>query len=185
VLLVHGLNENHHSYDRLAADLARTGHRVLAFDSRGMGLSLTRTNGTNETWPSFDEADFQAMENDIAAASSFLRDDPKVIVGASIGANEALRFASEHVLVRSVVLLSPGLDDRGVTTQQANEAYRGNVEYVASNGDADAYQTAETLHAGRPDQTLRLWNGTAHGTQILAMPSGLADVEAWIDAHGS
>ncbi|MHB8586637.1 MAG: alpha/beta hydrolase [Thermoplasmatota archaeon] len=183
ILLVTGLNENHHSYDTFAHELAIRGFRVLAFDSRGMGNSTELTNGTHRTLADFQESDVPPMVNDLAAASTYLRDTPPIIVGASVGANEALTYASVIPLIRAVVLLSAGLDYHGLAITAPNLLYHGDVDYIASQGDTYAASSTEQLEKARPDQPLHILPGAAHGTAILENATTRGAIEGWILSH--
>lgn len=162
-LLVHGLNEDRHPFDALAAQLEAAGWRVLSFDSRGHGESVNLG-----TLPGFRDADFLAMERDLDAAAVHLRAPPRLLVGASLGANEALRYAARADANATLVLLSPGLDYRGLTTQDAAAAHEGRALFTASDEDAYAAQSARsltTIHRGVDE--VRLWSGKGHGSGLL------------------
>ncbi len=179
ILLVHGLNEDRHSYDTLAHDLAAKGWRVVAFDSRGHGLSTHRTDGSTRTLQQFGDADFLAMERDLAAMQPLA--NASVILGASVGANEALRHAAADPLARAAVLLSAGDNYRGIDATGAAAAFRGPILFFASQGDAYAAQSARDLaqrHPGPHD--VDVVPGSAHGTNLLLDPAYSAAIEAWI-----
>lgn len=179
IVLVHGLNEDRHSYDKLANDLAAQGDRVLAFDSRGHGLSTHRTDGSTRTLAEFDDADFLAMERDVDAVAP--RIHPQIVLGASVGANEALRRAVADAGVREAVLLSAGDSYRGIDATGAAAAFRGPILFMASQGDAYAARSAQDLAARHPgENTVDVVPGSAHGTNLLADPTYLAAVESWI-----
>lgn len=83
---------------------------------RGHGKSVNQ----NGTFQSFTPNDFNKMKLDVKAAKQFLVTqkgiNPKniAIVGASIGANVALKYAAVDPSIKAVVLLSPGLHYKGV-----------------------------------------------------------------------
>lgn len=181
-VLVHGLNEDLHSYDALAQELAAAGWRVLAFDSRGHGASIHRADGTTSHAKDFAPEDFLAMERDLDAMQERIGRAPDLLVGASVGSSEALRWAAGTRT--ALVLLSPGAEYRGLDTADADVRHEGAAYFVASSEDLYAARSAETLdahHAG--PHALKLWDGKGHGTQILD-DEGRADVLAWIAALG-
>ncbi|MHB8604409.1 MAG: alpha/beta hydrolase [Thermoplasmatota archaeon] len=190
-ILVHGLNDDHGSFDRLAQDiLATRSAPVLWFDLRGNGRS-TLHNGTTTGWQTFTPADFVAMDNDLRAAASEVHARvgaarPIVLVGASIGANLALRFASDHVgSTEAVVLLSVGLDYHGVVSEPADRNYSGRLLFVASEGDSYAADSSNRLAAESIGalHDVRILGGSAHGTEMLKNADTRAFVESWISAH--
>src|SRR6266849_2861657 len=69
---------------------------------------------------------------------------------AAIGANGALLFAAEEPRVRCAVLLSPGLDYHGVTTEAAIAQMKRPVLLVASEEDEYSAQSARRLERLAP-----------------------------------
>ncbi|MBI4457918.1 alpha/beta fold hydrolase, partial [Candidatus Uhrbacteria bacterium] len=124
-LLLHMMPKTKESWAPLAEALVGAGFgSVLAIDLRGHGESL-RQGDRRLDYKNFSDAEHQAKMLDVEAAVEWLmkergaRLDRAVIVGASIGANLAIRFAADHPEVPAVAALSPGLDYRGVTTADA------------------------------------------------------------------
>ena len=111
VILLHMLGDDRTVWGEvgLAADLVDAGYAVLAVDMRGHG----ETGGAQD-WAL--AADDLARVWDDFAARDTVDEARTAIVGASIGANMALGLGADRPEVRGVVLLSPGLDYRGVTT---------------------------------------------------------------------
>jgi len=180
-LLVHGLNEDHHSYDKLAADLAAKGWRVVALDSRGHGASTTRADGSTRTLQSFGADDFLAMEHDITAVEAKLG-KPALLVGASVGANEAMREGTRLDPLVAVVMLSPGLDYHGIQPGAADAAHAGRAYFTASEEDGYAASSARLLSQQHPGpHELRIWSGKGHGTNLLDNETR-AVLVAWADA---
>ena len=93
----------------LAADLVAAGYAVLVVDMRGHG----ETGGAQD-WTL--AADDLGRVWDAFAALETVDESRTAVVGASIGANMALRLGADRADVGAVALLSPGLDYRGVTT---------------------------------------------------------------------
>ncbi|MDP6293828.1 MAG: alpha/beta fold hydrolase [Candidatus Woesearchaeota archaeon] len=174
VLLVHMLNATKESWDPFAGKLHDAGFSTMAIDLRGHGES-------EQTWTTFGKEDFAKMEQDLLAASSFLKKQKVPLgatVGASIGANHALRFSHAHGKLKGTVLLSPGLDYRGVTAQE----FIGDTPLLmyASEGDAYSAQSSQTLQATHG--TLHLLEGDAHGTRMLN-DKIMDDIVSWLQAQ--
>lgn len=176
VLLLHMLGRNKESWEGLAAALQAAGFAALAVDLRGHGA----TGGA---------ADWTLARGDTLAMLDFLRRQPNVdparvgIVGASIGANLALAGCASDAACRAVVALSPGLDYRGVTTEDAIPALGARPAlFVASEDDAYSAQTARTLDGlARGDHQLQIYQAAGHGTAMLSAEPGLIDlIVTWL-----
>ncbi len=171
VILLHMLSRTRRDWNTFALRLAREGYAALAIDLRGHGAS-TRGVGS---WRAFSPEDFHAMVKDVAAAHAFLRsaaeaDATKLaVIGASIGANVALLYGSREPSVGSVVLLSPGLDYRGVATAQAMRAYGPRPVLIAASREdsysAESSSALDALAQGR--HKLVLYSDAGHGTRMF------------------
>lgn len=85
-LLVHGLASNAQLWGGMAAALAGAGHRVVAVDQRGHGLSDKVDTGF----------DFATLTRDLVAVIDALDLQRPVVVGQSWGGNVVLEFAVRH-----------------------------------------------------------------------------------------
>jgi dienelactone hydrolase len=99
------------------------------------------------------------------------------LVGASIGANLALNFAAGEPAVKTLVLLSPGLNYRGVTTEDAMTAYgRRPVMLVSSAEDREAAVAVDRLQQlAQGQQSVLSLQDQGHGTAMLGRENGLED----------
>ena len=158
IVLLHMLTRNHDDWAAAGSRLADAGYAVLAIDFRNGG-----------------DADAALLERDVASAKAFLRERPEVnpnslgIAGASIGANMALADAAEDRAVQSIILLSPGLDYRGLRTEAAMKKYGSRAALlVSSTKDPYAWRSVRTLAAiGPGPREVRLSDVLAHGTVLL------------------
>jgi len=184
-VLLHMLGSDRSSWKGFAQDLQGKGYHVVAIDFRGHGDS-------QGDWRDFKESEFEErndfidMENDVEAAAAFIKKNaawPKTIIGASIGANIALRYAGNTPEVEKVVLISPGLSYKGVRTSEAAMTYRGQVLMVGSSGDAPYVEANEKLNrrfVGK-HRTFE-YSGNGHGTDLFRLESGLsARITGWLD----
>ncbi len=184
VILVPGVGEGRAAYGPLVDELHAKGYNVLAYDPRGCGESVYQ-NGRNRVWQDFTDADFQGGINDITKAQqyalSYYPSAPKVaVVGASLGANQALASAASESPpeLKALVLLAPGPEYRGIASRPAIEALnnltsRPAILFAASQGDpASAGPVAQSLnqtYAGV--KQLAILSGSRHGTQLLTDPT--------------
>lgn len=135
------LGHNRNDWNGFASTLSNktNDYAVLSIDLRGHGESTTSQNGnTILSFQSFTPDDFNKMIMDVKAAKQFLVTQKNInpnnvaIVGASIGANVALNYAAaSDPSIKVVVLLSPGLDYKGVTTSDAIKQYKVPI-YIAT-----------------------------------------------------
>ena len=179
VLLLHMLNNRRQSWEPLVPELLAAGYAVLAIDMRGHG----ETGGAQ---------DWTLAEQDLQLVFDWLQARPEVdaakvaIVGASIGANMAIRTAANDTEAAGVIMLSGGLDYRGVTTEDALQNYGNHpVLIVAAEGDGYAKDSAETLHTQQSNlgnTELIIYDGGAHGTSLFAaQPDIISTIISWLN----
>ena len=176
LLLLHMLGRQKEDWGELAARLQQLGYGVLAVDMRGHGA----TGGA---------VDWTAAEADVPVMLEFLRGlpgiDPERIggIGASIGANLILRGCAADGGCRTVILLSPGLDYRGVTTEDAMiQLGMVPIMFAASSEDEYAASSSTRLDSlAIGDHNLIMYDGAGHGTNMLSAGVGLADrIVEWL-----
>lgn len=180
IILLHMLSKNRGDWAEFAKTLQAAGYTVLAIDLRGHGDS-------DLSWKRFSDADFNDMVLDVAAAKKFLVEegvsgDDLAIIGGSIGANVALKYAADDKEINGVVLLSPGLDYKGVKTEEAITAYgKRPVLIVASRDDLYAAESSKKLHSlalGKSE--LKIYPGGAHGTSIISAQNAGPMILDWL-----
>ena len=180
VLLVHMLSRTHHEWDSAAQALSAAGFGVLALDLRGHGDSAgSYADG------------LAPMQQDVQSALDWLKARPEVlsgrvgIAGASLGASLAVMVAASDGAVRSVALLSPGGEYRGVRCEASMRRFAdrgGAAMLVAAAADPYALRTARQFSSmGSGPRDLRVVDGTsAHGTRLLeASPDLLPGLVDW------
>jgi pimeloyl-ACP methyl ester carboxylesterase len=162
VILVHMLQKSRRDWEALANSLSAAGIGALTFDLRGHGDS----QGSAQ--------DHAAMLQDLRAAKRFLiaRGDVSQgrigIVGASLGATLAAMLAADDPAVRSVALLSPSLDYRGLRIEPSMRKLGSRpVLLVASSEDAYALRTARELQKNATARELQVLTSAGHGTTML------------------
>ncbi|MDD4005319.1 MAG: alpha/beta hydrolase [Elusimicrobiaceae bacterium] len=188
VLMVHGLGSSRGEWLPLETRLAERGAGYLSVDMRCHGESVTDPSGNPmSNW-------MACLQNvkDVEAAWNFLVSkkvaaDGIYAAGASIGANLVLN-AKAAGLIRpaGLVLLSPGLDYRGITTGKAIEKIgRLPVLLAAALTDEYSLKTVRILNktalaGGNIPEVITA--GTGHGVNMFLSEN--PDADTVLDATG-
>lgn len=185
VLLLHMMPADRKSWVEFAEKLRAINFKVLAIDLRGHGES----QGGPDGYKKFSDAEHQASISDVEASAEFLENKGVknlYLAGASIGANQALKYLAEHSEAKSAVLLSPGLDYRGVKivglikTLKENQA----VFAVASEDDKYSFDSVNKLFEGvslSNSRMIKIFENAGHGTTIFEKePKFIDEVISWI-----
>jgi pimeloyl-ACP methyl ester carboxylesterase len=98
VMLIHGLGFGQLSWDRVAPRLSAEGLRVVSYDLRG--------HGGSDVAGDYSPA---AFDEDLAAVLEELGLEKPVLVGHSLGATAALKYAASHESCAGVVCVEGGL----------------------------------------------------------------------------
>lgn len=182
VVLLHMFARDREDWAILAPGIRRLGLGLYAPDLRGHGDSRTR-RGEIYSYFDFLPPDFARMPSDVGAALDFLgprrQIDPSrmALVGASVGASAALAWAADHAEdVRTLVLLSPRWDFRGLNVREAVPRAAA-IPCLVLAGEAEehldqAREIAEALQAGNPETRLVTFPPVPqredHGTALLS-----------------
>jgi dienelactone hydrolase len=187
VLLLHACNRDRSSWDGLATALAARGFHVLALDYRGYGQS----GGTKSDDPQQQRwiADHE-WAGDIDAAYAWLTSQPGVdktrtgAAGASCGVDQAVQLARRHSEVRTVVLLSGGIEAKG--REFVRDAAWMPIFGAASQGDGGAVEAMRWAMgwSRNPTNTFVEYQAAGHGTDMFAAEKELQpQILAWLDSH--
>jgi dienelactone hydrolase len=193
VILLHQNKSDRSSWAQLVPKLMANNYCALALDLRGHGAS-TNFSGRTRVVADFTDADYSAMINDVRAAAQWLsrRKDVNAgrlgIVGASIGANLAMQYAAEDRNVRTVIMMSPGLNYRSLEVLPYLDAYDKRALFmVVSQGDDYSYQSCLTIKKEATKASplkLKVYDGTVHGTGLFDAHIGLDEIfVAWLLNH--
>lgn len=193
VILLHQLAGERHAWNTLAQKLVGNNYAVLAIDLRGHGDS-TAFGESTRTYKDFTDADYGAMIRDVRAAAAYLRSrkdvngDRLALIGASIGANLSLQYAAEDMQVRTVVMLSPGLNYRSLKTLPYVESYDMRALFlVVAEGDAYSYESSRQIKEAADLASplkLKVYQGDDHGIALLRTHEGLDEIIiAWLLNH--
>lgn len=193
ILLLHQYSRDRTTWSPLIPQLLKEGYAILAIDLRGHGES-TSFGDEFVTYERFSDTDFAGMIEDVRSSIKYLKSQRRVnperlaIIGASIGANLALQYSAEDKNVRTIVLLSPGENYRGLLTLPYLDKYsRRALFIVASEGDVYSAESSKKLKEyaklASPCK-LKLYPGKAHGTDLLLVQDGLGSIiVAWLQNH--
>ncbi len=178
VILLHMLGRDHRDWDDFRMQLSKKGYASIAVDLRGHGQS-------SGNWQKFSEKDFQAMQLDVDAAGSYLKSKgikKIVLVGASIGANTALRYAAGNPDVIGVALLSPGENYRGVKTLDVADKLTSPLFVAVATGDRQSIGASKQIHdAALGQKLIKIYDGSEHGTNLFVRTDLQSVLLSWID----
>ena len=179
VMLLHMNGGRRQDWQEITPALTEAGYAVLALDMRGHGET-----GSASDW---DQA-----RDDLQRAWSYLANRADVdaeqtaIIGASIGSNMALVTGALEPAVKTVALLSPGLDYFGVTTDDAMADYGERpVLLVASEEDQPAADsTRQLFELAQGEAKLEMYQNAGHGTRMFDSRPELLDLLLdWLNTH--
>ena len=184
----HGLGSNKSEWGSFQDALEERGQGYLSLDLRGHGASLT-CGGAGTDYKYFTKADWNKVSRDIEAGAAWLKQKgvsakKMVFCGASIGANLALKAAAQGTLKpAAVVLLSPGLEYAGVTTEN-NYAVKQSFKILiaASQDDPYAWQSRAWLAKAARAKGLpvNLMEGkSGHGVSMFS-PELMTAIIDWV-----
>jgi dienelactone hydrolase len=198
VLLLHSVFRDHAVWGEFATLLQRNGIAALAIDLRGHGEStrLSTPDGLVKIDPrELTTRDYQNMQLDAEAAIDWLQGQPEIdakrigLIGESVGANVALRYAAVNEDLAAVVLFSPGLNYRGVRTDDVIRQL-GHIPFhiFVSQSDAFAFESSKHLielrtESGIEDATkeITVCSGSLHGSEMLKGVRNLPQIVlAWL-----
>lgn len=174
-ILLHMMPATRESWREFAPQLAERGYHVIAPDLRGHGESQSGSEG----YKSFTDEEHQASSQDVEASYKHLREqgvEEFSIIGASIGANLALEFMASHADVKRGVLLSAGLNYKGLETLPLATQLKGDqgVLFVASHDDGRSSGNCVAMNEELmsaipegPEKRLIAYENAGHGTDMF------------------
>jgi pimeloyl-ACP methyl ester carboxylesterase len=183
-VFVHQFGSDRHDWDGFVPLLDRAGFATLAYDTRGMGRSLSRWPSKQRYLPPRDEERYlETMPLDVAAALRFLRGREDVdgeriaVVGASHGANVAYASSAGPRAARTTVALSPVLLRATLRPRRP----RG-VLFISSRLEAAAVlELAQTV--SRPRLTMLARDPEGHGVALLRERGVRRAILDWLRSH--
>ncbi len=179
VLLLHMLGKDRHDYDMLLPIIMQNSYSVLALDFRGHGNS-------DLEYTIFSESDWQNLVLDVEEGVDFLdaRGYKKItVIGASIGANAALKQAVQDKRIDNLILISAGEDYHGLKTLDYAQFYSKPIVIVAAMDDKDAAVAATKIYNAvqTENKELKMYQTGGHGTALLTSQEGFsAMIGTWL-----
>lgn len=197
VLLLHQWQSDRHSFDELARQLQKRKINVLSIDGRGFGESTETIDGKKVT-VGRSSTDVNAMLSDVATALDVFANQKNVdpnrigIVGASYGSSLAIIYAADHPEVKTVVLLSPGLNYFGnMPTESAVRKFRArsdhNLLFIAAEDDKEAVDAVNKLNPIEVDSRRypqQILKSGGHGTALLKVETTETISDFFADRFG-
>jgi alpha-beta hydrolase superfamily lysophospholipase len=179
VLLLHMMPAVKESWNEFALKLNQAGFGVLAIDLRGHGQS----EGGPDGWKNFSDSQHQKSIEDARAGFQFQKDEGYsqfFLAGASIGANLALQYLTESEYLSAALLLSPGLNYRGIETLALAAKIRPGqgLFFAAARDDKviGADSMAQKLYdASDCKKEIKIFDKGGHGTDLFAAHPELMD----------
>jgi 3-oxoadipate enol-lactonase len=153
VVLLHGLTATRRYVLMGSRLLERSGYRVIAYDARGHGLSSPAENPA--------AYGYELLADDLEAVIDALGVARAIIVGASMGAHTAARFALLHPeRVQALALITPAFDPSSPTLSSASAVWKAlaaGLRQGGVEGFVRAYDLAAVPAAWRDtvEQVLR------------------------------
>lgn len=175
LVLAHGVGAGKGEWERFTSRLAARGWGSLAVDLRGHGGSAAQEG----EWKGFDASgEWPKLADDLLAAAAWVEAkgvEPARVAfgGASIGANLAAA-ADARRPGRMLLLLSPGLDYRGVRL-----TLRQGAKTLAVAARADAYAFDAATEMGKRGVTVLEAPG-GHGAGMLDDEATMGKVLDWL-----
>jgi dienelactone hydrolase len=170
VVLVPMLGRTRDDWQQAADRLAEANITAMAIDLPGLGFPG-------------DAGSLAGWHTDVVAAVRYLSSRPEIrasaigVAGASLGASLAALAGAADSRIRSLALVSPASDYRGVRIEGALKQYGARPAlFIASTRDPYAARSARELAASPPGIRETRWSETtAHGTVLLSREPDLTN----------
>jgi pimeloyl-ACP methyl ester carboxylesterase len=171
VILLHMLTRSREDWQTAANRFADAGIHALAIDFRGHGGSAIGPAAAGGA------PDLPRFVLDVRAARAFLAarpDEVRVaaigVAGASVGANVAILAAAADTMVKSLALLSVGMEYRSLRIGAAMQKYGARPALlIAGSNDPYALRSMRELAGlGGGLRETRTVNNAGHGTTMLS-----------------
>lgn len=192
VILLHGLNRSYDAWADLPVTLTKAGYAVFALDLRGHGKSTTTTWKRRVSWRYLTPEQWKAMHRDIGQVIQFFKKGeiyPEVdgshvaLVGEKLGANIATFAAKYNQEVQTLVLISPGLEFKGIDASRGLLEYDKNTLIMSNQDSKESHNQARHLYNWiTGPKTLQVYEKIGEGADMLTnQPSVNEQIREWLD----
>ncbi|MCJ7507865.1 MAG: alpha/beta fold hydrolase [candidate division Zixibacteria bacterium] len=190
VILLHMFSHSSKDWEKLVPLLTNEGYAVLNLDLRGHGKSVKRKEETI-SYLEPDKVNIRLLPLDVSSALDALQsymgrvDLERVgVIGASIGANAGLIAAVGNPKIKTMVLISSGLNYHDLMTENAAGRLKDvSVLLIASRGDSYSLSSCQRLYSAMQlsKKEVKLVQGREHGNELLfKMPELNKQIANWI-----
>ncbi len=189
ILALHMMPADRSSWQTFAEQATQAGYNLLAIDLRGHGESTTQGDQVLD-FQQFTDEQHQQSILDVEAAVDYLAQQSVdtqrlTLMGASIGANLALEFLQTHQEIATGVLISPGLNYRGIEADKLAAGLSGSQSILLISGQQDEYPhnsllQLKTIIPGN-SETIVL-PSASHGTNLFNdHPKLIIRILSWLN----
>lgn len=194
LLMLHGLDSNRSEWGVFSAAAQAAGWGTLAYDARGHGETVSgKAKGFRAFGPAVPGSQWDRMPDDLDAAVRFLngkgiKTHDVSILGASLGANVAVKYCARGGETRALVLMSPGLNYAEFRPDNDFPSVKAPRLIIVSPADRYAYASSVKLASLAPGTDLWTDVTPGHGVQMFSPnekgKNDLADrLLAWLSAR--
>ncbi len=181
IILLHMYTQDRSVWKPYIETFRQKDFNVLTIDLRGHG-------GSDLSYTSMSKEDFNAMTYDVKAALDFLMKrqiEEITVIGASLGANVALAIATKDLRIKDIVLISPGLDYKGITTGDTIRKYSRPLLIIVGGNDGTAWKSSNTLFDRSPSKiVLQPYDTALHGTDMIKeLPEVSTRILEWLETN--
>lgn len=191
VILLHGLNRSHLAWSDLPATLTKAGYAVFAVDLRGHGKSTVTTWKRRVNWRYLTPEQWKTMHRDIGQVISFFKKGefyPEVdgthvaVVGEKMGANIATFVGKNNPEVKALVLMSPGLEFKGIDASRGLLEYDNNTLIMSNQDMKESHNQARHLYNWiTGPKTLQVYEKIGEGADMLSNQPSVGDqIRDWL-----
>lgn len=192
IILLHGLDRDHTTWSDLPVSLVKAGYSVFAMDLRGHGKSTNTIHQQRVSWRFLEPEQWQLLPKDVdQVIQHFQKDEehPQIdgktvgLVGEKLGANVAVFTGRDmNSFVKAIVLISPGLNYKGIIPSQAVIDYPNSALLITTQDDPYSYKSTERLYNWLLGlKALQVYKKIGDGSDMLSHQSALSEnITDWL-----